>query len=106
VKSADPLIALLDAHHITDRALVAARERARTAGDAASAAALRRETIRYFSAVARESGSTLAALDRKLEELYQRQYNLQAERGVVERRLSGARKALCMAAEPGVGERR
>jgi hypothetical protein len=88
------LIALLDEHHITDRSLLRARDRARDAGDDASADALRREIERYFAGVERESQALLTALDRKLDDLYQRQYNLQAERGVAQRRLEGARKAL------------
>jgi hypothetical protein len=77
------LLSLLEGHHITDRALVRARDRAQQTGDAS---ALEREIQRYFSAVERESGALLASVDRRLEELYQRQYNLEAERGVAERR--------------------
>ena len=91
---ADRLLAMLDGFHITDRALVRSRDRARVARDAASAQALEREMRRYFSAVERESASQLSSIDVKLDEAYQRQYNLQAERGVAERRLAGARGIL------------
>jgi hypothetical protein len=90
----DVLIALLEGYHITDRGLVRSRDRARKARDAGSTAALAKEMERYFSAVEREASSHLTSLDAKLDELYQRQYNLQAERGVAERRLLGARKVL------------
>ena len=90
----DNLIAMLDGFHITDRALVRSRDRARKARDAGSTSALAKEMRRYFAAVERESGAHLTSIDAKLDELYQRQYNLQAERGVAERRLLGARKML------------
>ena len=90
----DKLVALLDGFHITDRALVRSRDRARVSGDTASAAALRKEMRRYFGALEREAVSHLSSIDGKLDEVYQRQYNLQAERGVAERRLVGARKVL------------
>lgn len=93
--AADELVALLDRFHITDKALVRSRERARSAhGDARATAALKREMQRYFSAVARESTAQLAALDRRLDDLYQRQYNAQAERSVAQRRLEAARGVL------------
>jgi hypothetical protein len=88
------LIALLDEYHITDRSLLRARERARSADDAAAVDSLHHEVRRYFAGMEREAGAQLASIDRKLEDLYQRQYNLQAERGVAERRLVGARRVL------------
>jgi hypothetical protein len=88
------LIAILDEYHITDRSLLRARERARGANDAAAVDSLHHEARRYFAGMEREAGAQLASIDRKLEDLYQRQYNLQAERGVAERRLSGARRVL------------
>jgi len=104
MSEADTLLALLDGFHITDRALVRTRERARSNADGQAASALRKEMRRYFGGVERESASHLSSLDAKLEELYQRQYNLQAERGVAERRLLGARKVLA-ALEGGVMEK-
>ena len=92
---ADELIAMLDGFHVTDKALVRSRDRARSSnGDAASLAALKKEMRRYFAAVARESVSHLADLDRRLDDLYQRQYNAQAERSVAQRRLEAARHVL------------
>jgi len=104
----EELLALVDEFHITDRALVRARERVRAgAVDASAIEALRRAVAKYFRDMAAESEHDLGAIDRKLDDLYQRQYNLQAERGVAERRLSGARRVLAAldaasAAEDGV----
>jgi len=88
------LLATLERFHVTDRSLSRARDRAAAKLDAASEAQLRKEMRRYFAAVERESASDLAAIDRKLDDLYQRQYNLHAERGVAERRLASARDVL------------
>lgn len=88
------LLALLEPFHITDRALVRTRDRARATGDSDAAAALKREMRKYFTAVERESAAQMSSIDNKLDELYQRQYNLQAERGIAERRLLQARKVL------------
>ena len=92
---ADELLAMLDGFHLTDKALVRSRDRARSSnGDAASLAALKKEMRRYFTAVARESVSHLDELDHRLDDLYQRQYNAQAERSVAQRRLEAARRVL------------
>jgi hypothetical protein len=89
------LLALVDEFHITDRGLLRARERVREKPDDAGAVeALRREVAKYFGEMAAESDRDLVVLDRKLDDLYQRQYNLQAERGIAERRLSGAKRVL------------
>ena len=94
-RTADDLLAMLDAFHITDRALVRVRDRARSASDdPRMLAALHKEMRRYFNAVAAESSSQLTALERRLDDLYQRQFNAQAERSVVQRRLDGARAVL------------
>ncbi len=93
------LAAMLDRFHITDRALLRSRDRARDSEDPAAVAALKKEMRRYFGAVERESVRDLAAIDAKLDDLYQRQYNLHAERGVAERRLDGARTVLKAVAE-------
>ena len=93
--SAGELLALLDAHHITDRALLRARDRVRSeSDDPRTLAALHKEMRRYFGGVAAESVSQLGALERRLDDLYQRQYNAQAERSVAQRRLEGARTVL------------
>ena len=91
----EALLALVDEFHITDRALVRARDRLRAgATDPSSVEALRRAVAKYFRDMAAESEHDVVAIDRKLDDLYQRQYNLQAERGVAERRLSGAKRVL------------
>jgi len=93
-QSVATLTALVDAFHITDRSLLRARERLRVEGTPDSDAVFRRHALRYFRALEREARHQLTDLDRKLDELYQRQYNLQAERGVAQRRLEGARSVL------------
>lgn len=90
----DTLVALIDRFHITDRALARARERVRVRADANGVAALVDAAARYFSAMEHEAERQLQEIDRKLDDLYQRQYNLEAERGVSERRRDGAREVL------------
>ncbi len=98
------LLNLLERFHITDRSVLRARDAARRGGDRAFDV-LRRETARYFSSLQRESGRQLKDIDRKLDDLYQRQYNLQAERGIAERRRLGALEVLQMiGADPTLGE--
>ncbi|HKW44984.1 MAG TPA: hypothetical protein VJN22_04945 [Candidatus Eremiobacteraceae bacterium] len=88
------LTELVDAFHITDRSLLRARARLRAETSADARAEFKRHAMRYFRALEREARHHLADLDRKLDELYQRQYNLQAERGVAQRRLAGAQSVL------------
>ena len=88
------LLALIDEFHITDRSLLRARDRARRDDDAAAVEALRRAAAKYCGARASEAERHLRELDGRLDDLYQRQYNLQAERGVTERRRDGARRVL------------
>jgi len=90
----DALLALVDQFHVTDRALLRAKERARANADADSIAGLVAAARRYFGSMADESATQLEEIDRRLDDLYQRQYNLQAERGVTERRLGAARDVL------------
>lgn len=90
----DDLLALIDEFHITDRGLVRAREAVRRGGGAPAVEALRRATAKYFGDMEAESERHLADIDRKLDDLYQRQYNLHAERSVAERRRDGARRVL------------
>lgn len=99
-QSATTLTVLVDAFHITDRSLMRARERFRVEGTPDSDAEFRRHALRYFRALEREAQHHLTDLDRKLDELYQRQYNLQAERGVAQRRLEGARSVLSALGTP------
>jgi hypothetical protein len=86
------LLALIDEYHITDRRLARARERVARAPSAQHERDLRREARRYFSALEREAKADLADVDRMLDDVYQRQYNLHAERAVLVRRLEGAAK--------------
>lgn len=97
----DGLLAIIDEFHITDRALVRARDLVRRGDGPAAVEALRRAAAKYFGEMATEAERNLHEIDRKLDDLYQRQYNLQAERGVAERRLSGARRVLQSIADAG-----
>jgi hypothetical protein len=99
VSESDDLVAMLDGFHITDRGLIRSRDRARNGADPAAAATLKKEMHRYFSAVEREAAAQLTSIDAKLDDLYQRQYNLHAERAVAERRLANARALLGRIAE-------
>ena len=88
------LLTLVDGFHITDRALRNARERVRRDDRPAAVEALHRAAAKYFGDMASEAERHLADIDRKLDDLYQRQYNLHAERSVAERRRDGARRVL------------
>jgi len=96
VSDVDSLLALIDEFHITDRALLKARERVRRGEGPAALEALARAAAKYFGDMAEESQEHLAQLDSKLDDLYQRQYNLQAERAVAERRQSAAKRVLAL----------
>ncbi|MBC5823974.1 MAG: hypothetical protein GIX02_03935 [Candidatus Eremiobacteraeota bacterium] len=87
------VLELLERFHITDRALLRARDAARE-GDGHAVAQLKQRARGYFSSLEREAARQLKDIDRKLDDLYQRQYNLQAERGVAERRRAGAQHVL------------
>jgi hypothetical protein len=101
VSKLEGLLGLIDEFHITDRALVRARELMRDGESPAAVEALRRAAAKYFGDMATEAERHLHEIDRKLDDLYQRQYNLQAERGVAERRLNGARRVLGSLDDPG-----
>jgi len=90
----DRLIGLVDAFHITDRGLLRARERAVESRDGAATAAFVEAARRYFASMERDAARQLEAIDQRLDDLYQRQYNLQAERGVTQRRREAAREVL------------
>lgn len=87
------LLALLEGFHITDSSVRRARERLER-GDERALPDLERAAQRYMRAVEREAAAHLADLDRRLDDLYQRQYNLVAERSVAQRRADLARRAL------------
>jgi hypothetical protein len=86
------LLALVDEYHITDRRLMRARARVAHSPGEDSEQQFRKEAYRYFAALAHEAESDLAEVDRRLDDVYQRQYNLHAERAVIQRRIEGARK--------------
>ena len=100
------LVAAVGAFHLTDRAMRAAQEkmtRALATGDADP------ETVRtylaavrgYFEPYQREAQGQLRHVDRELERLYQLQFNLTAERGVVAKRVEAVRGVLDGVAELG-----
>jgi hypothetical protein len=104
-----PLRALAErvaAFHITDRAMLRAQNtftealRAGQPSPAASDAYLR-AVHTYFSGFERDAQAQLAGVDRELELLYQRQYNLAAERGVAHKRLEAVQGVLASVAELG-----
>ncbi len=59
------------------------------------------EVRRYFTRFSIEARSHLKAVDRELETLYQRQYNLTAERGVAAKRIEITQGVLSALAELG-----
>ncbi|MDE2573259.1 MAG: hypothetical protein KGM44_12170 [bacterium] len=96
------LLRQIGAYRIGDRALRAALERVQASLDRGESPSQRdldafvREARRYFEALERESRAQIKDLDRRLDDLFQQQYNLQAERGVAHRRLLGAGETLAM----------
>jgi hypothetical protein len=98
------LVAAVGAFHVTDRALRRAQARfaaALEAGepDPGAVRAYVRAVRRYFEPYEREARGQLSHVDRALERLYQLQYNLAAERGVVGRRIEAVRGVLDALAE-------
>lgn len=98
------LAAAVGAFHVTDKAMRAAQERvdralaAREVDDAAARAYLD-AVRRYFEPYEREAQAQLRHVDRELERLYQLQFNLTAERGVVAKRVEAVRGVLGALAE-------
>jgi hypothetical protein len=92
------------AFHITDRAMLRAQKTftsALQAGEPAPAtcAAYLAAVRSYFSGFERDARAQLTAVDRELDLLYQRQYNLAAERGVAQKRLEAVQGVLASLAE-------
>lgn len=92
--------------HITDRAMLRAQttfEAVLAAGDPTPAErrAYLRATGSYFAGFARDAEAQLSGVDRQLDTLYQRQYNLAAERGVAQKRVEAVRGVLNSLAELG-----
>ena len=67
--------------------------------DETTVTAYLREVRRYFRAFDSEARAHLQRVDRQLEQLYLRQYNLSAERGVAARRIEGTQGVLSALAE-------
>jgi hypothetical protein len=90
--------------HITDRAMLGAQrtfETALAAGDPppAASAAYVRAVKTYFTGFERDAVAQLKGVDRQLDALYQRQYNLAAERGVAQKRIEAVAGVLASLAE-------
>lgn len=90
--------------HITDRAMRSAQrafDAALAAGDPAPAAraAYLVAVKTYFTGFERDAQAQLAGVDRQLDALYQRQYNLAAERGVAQKRIEAVEGVLASLAE-------
>ncbi len=88
------LLALVDGFHITDKRLLRARAALERNRDEATLREFRTQVQRYFESLAREAQAQVADVDRRLDDSYQRQFNLNAERAVATRRLDGARDVL------------
>jgi hypothetical protein len=102
------LAAVVDTFHITDRAMQRAQRAFATAcaGRAptqAEASAYLRAVRTYFEGFAHDADAQLANVDRELERLYQRQYNLAAERGVAVKRIEAVQGVLALLAELPLG---
>jgi hypothetical protein len=98
------LVATVGAFYVRDRALKRAQkaiERALAAGhpDAAGVKAYLTAVEHYFTGFHREAKAQLKHVDRELERLYQRQFNLTAERGVAARRVEVTQGVLSSLAE-------
>jgi hypothetical protein len=92
--------------HITDRAMLRAQRaftEALAAGEPSDAAvrAYLGAVRAYFTGFAGDAKAQLASVDRQLEGLYQRQFNLAAERGVAVKRIEGVQGVFGLLAELG-----
>jgi sulfite reductase alpha subunit-like flavoprotein len=102
------LVDAVGAFAIRDRKLEALHARmvhalARGEPPAADADRYLAEVRRYFTRFFAEAQGHLKAVDRELETLYQRQYNLTAERGVAAKRIEITQGVLSALAELGRG---
>jgi len=98
------LVATVGAFYVRDRALERAQreiERALAAGEPAAVdvRAYLAAVKRYFSGFHSEANAQLRYVDRELERLYQRQFNLTAERAVAARRVEATQGVLSSLAE-------
>ena len=88
------LLALVDGFRITDKRLLRARTALERDRNETAERTFRKEAQRYFETLAREAQEHVADVDRRLDDTYQRQFNLNAERAVAQRRLEGAHDVL------------
>lgn len=100
------LVATVGAFYVRDRNLERAQQKIEQAFAAGSPGegdltAYVRAVRQYFSAFDREAKAQLGRVDRELERLYARQYNLTAERGVAARRVEATQGVLSTLAEIG-----
>ncbi len=98
------LVATVASFYVRDRALLRAQkeiERALERGEPGERDVARylAAVKRYFDGFARDAQTHLRDVDRELERLYQRQYNLTAERGVAARRVEATQGVLAAIAE-------
>ncbi len=98
------LVATVGAFHVRDRSLVRAQrdiERAFASGgpNAAGVRVYLAAVQRYFRGFNAEAVAQLRYVDRELERLYQRQFNLTAERAVAARRVEVTQGVLSTLAE-------
>jgi hypothetical protein len=80
------------AFHITDRAMLRAQRTLEAALQAGAVSPAVRSAYlaavrAYFAGFERDARAQLTGVDRELDALYQRQYNLAAERGVAVKRI-------------------
>ena len=98
------LIATVGGFYVRNRALERAQkemERVLEAGEpgASDIRAYLTAVEHYFTGFHREAQAQLKFVDRELERLYQRQFNLTAERGVAARRIEATQGVLSLLAE-------
>jgi hypothetical protein len=98
------LAARVAAFHITDRAMLRAQrafEAALQAGEPSPAEqrAYLAAARAYFTGFERDAQAQLLGVDGELATLYQRQYNLVAERGVAQKRIEAVQGVLASLAE-------
>jgi hypothetical protein len=92
------------AFHITDRAMLRAQRTLEAALHGGEVPADVRTSYlaavrTYFAGFERDAHAQLSGVDRELDALYQRQYNLAAERGVARKRLEAVQGVLASLAE-------
>jgi hypothetical protein len=92
------------AFHITDRAMLRAQRTLEGLLEAGAVPAAGRTAYlgavrAYFTGFERDAQAQLTGVDHELNALYQRQYNLAAERGVAQKRVAAVQGVLASLAE-------